>query len=615
MTPTPRSAIERFPHWLRDIDAHLPISAGFVLHGNIRDNHLVPAGPGDRFQRTIPALWSLLATAGFDAMLVYDPVAGLSALPATSDAREAISGLGAQWPGRLGTLITPEALTELIHAVQAPRPPRPIALVIDYVSQLRPTGEPLSAELHAMFRAGLYRANIAGRLPRTALERSPLYNPVFWIVDRPSDLPGWMIAADDTIHQVPIPTPDLDSRSRAANNLAAGQAESDDFGPMSADDIRVFATRTEGMTLRAMYEILILARDRKMRPHQIDDAIRMYRVGLLENPWQQNALKDEITNAEQGLGERVLGQPGAIRRSLDILMRSTTGLTAAHSGGRGTGPRGVLFFAGPTGVGKTELAKALTGVVFGNENAYIRFDMSEFSNEGSDLRLIGSPPGYVGHEAGGELTNAIRQRPFSLVLFDEIEKADQKIMDKFLQILSDGRLTDGAGGTVHFSEALIVFTSNKGMSDPLPDGSGLPHPDMTYEELDDHVRTAIARHFTETLGRPEILNRIGDNIVVFDYIRPDVADRLLDIFLGNTIARVRDLHSIDVVITPSARASLSRECCGKLGMGGRGIGQMVESVLINPLARTVFSHEDPTVPIVIQDVKQEENGTWSLLLG
>ena len=615
MTPTPRSAIERFPHWLRDIDAHLPISAGFVLHGNIRDNHLVPAGPGDRFQRTIPALWSLLATAGFDAMLVYDPVAGLSALPATSDAREAISGLGAQWPGRLGTLITPEALTELIHAVQAPRPPRPIALVIDYVSQLRPTGEPLSAELHAMFRAGLYRANIAGRLPRTALERSPLYNPVFWIVDRPSDLPGWMIAADDTIHQVPIPTPDLDSRSRAANNLAAGQAESDDFGPMSTDDIRVFATRTEGMTLRAMYEILILARDRKMRPHQIDDAIRMYRVGLLENPWQQNALKDEITNAEQGLGERVLGQPGAIRRSLDILMRSTTGLTAAHSGGRGTGPRGVLFFAGPTGVGKTELAKALTGVVFGNENAYIRFDMSEFSNEGSDLRLIGSPPGYVGHEAGGELTNAIRQRPFSLVLFDEIEKADQKIMDKFLQILSDGRLTDGAGGTVHFSEALIVFTSNKGMSDPLPDGSGLPHPDMTYEELDDHVRTAIARHFTETLGRPEILNRIGDNIVVFDYIRPDVADRLLDIFLGNTIARVRDLHSIDVVITPSARASLSRECCGKLGMGGRGIGQMVESVLINPLARTVFSHEDPTVPIVIQDVKQEENGTWSLLLG
>lgn len=611
--PSPASTVDRFPHWLRDIDAHLPISAGFVLHGNIRDNHLVPDGPGDRFQRTIPALWALLATAGYQALLVYDPVAGLSDYPATPESRQAISALGSQWQGRLGKLSSPEALTELIHTVQAPRPARPIALVIDYVSQFRPTGEPLSEELHAMFRAGLYRANIAGRIPRTDLQRSPLYNPVFWIVDRPSDLPGWMIAADDTIHQVPIPTPNLDCRARAANNLAAGQAESG-FGPMSADDIRVFATHTEGMTLRAMYEILILARDRSMRPHQIDDAIRMYRVGLLENPWQQNALKDEIIKAEHSLGHRVLGQPGAIRRSLDILMRSTTGLTAAHSGGRGTGPRGVLFFAGPTGVGKTELAKALTAVVFGNEDAYIRFDMSEFSNEGSDLRLIGSPPGYVGHEAGGELTNAIRQRPFSLVLFDEIEKADQKIMDKFLQILSDGRLTDGSGGTVHFSEALIVFTSNKGMSDPLADGTGLPQPDITYEQLDEHVRAAITRHFTQNLGRPEILNRIGDNIVVFDYIRPDTANHLLDMFLRNTVERVRTLHSIDVEITETARTTLERICCSKLDMGGRGIGQMVESALINPLARTVFSHEDPAIPIVIEDVKQVENGTWSLIL-
>src|SRR5690606_1955709 len=118
-----------------------------------------------------------------------------------------------------------------------------------------------------------------------------------------------------------------------------------------------------------------------------------------------------------------------------------------------------------TGVGKTELAKALAEVLFGAEDAYIRFDMSEFSAEHSEARLIGAPPGYVGHSAGGELTNAVRERPFSVLLFDEIEKAHPRILDKFLQILDEGRLTDGSGSTVHFSESLIVFTSNLGAAD------------------------------------------------------------------------------------------------------------------------------------------------------
>nr|WP_255668657.1 AAA family ATPase [Aeromicrobium duanguangcaii] len=295
-------------------------------------------------------------------------------------------------------------------------------------------------------------------------------------------------------------------------------------------------------------------------------------------------------------------------------MRSTTGLTSAHTGGRSTGPRGVLFLAGPTGVGKTELAKILTEVIFGNPNAYIRFDMSEFSNTGSDLRLMGAPPGYIGHEAGGELTNAVRQKPFSLVLFDEIEKAHPPIMDKFLQILSDGRLTDGSGATVHFSETIIVFTSNKGMADPLPNGD-LPTAKLGFPEFDAHVRQSVSRHFAEELGRPELLNRLGDNIVVFDFIRTDVATELLTNFVANTLARVRELHAIDVTLAETAHKTLWRECCSDLSMGGRGIGQRVESVLTNPLARAVFLHDDSDSPIHIRNFIREEGGAWALDIG
>ena len=222
--------------------------------------------------------------------------------------------------------------------------------------------------------------------------------------------------------------------------------------------------------------------------------------------------------------DRVKGQKPAIVKTVDILMRSVMGLTGAHTAATSSRPRGVLFFAGPTGVGKTELARALTALIFGDERAYIRFDMSEFAAEHADARLLGAPPGYVGYDAGGELTNAVRARPFSVILFDEIEKAHPRILDKFLQILEDGRLTDGRGATVYFSEAILIFTSNLGIS--IRDDHGQRQlnvqPGEPYEQVERKVRTAIADYFKFTLGRPEILNRIGDNIGVFDFIQPAI---------------------------------------------------------------------------------------------
>ena len=169
------------------------------------------------------------------------------------------------------------------------------------------------------------------------------------------------------------------------------------------------------------------------------EAARRYKLGVTDDPWRKLD-REKLRGAEDFVRDRVKGQQHAVTHMLDIVKRAVTGI----GGRRGGRPRGVLFFAGPTGVGKTELAKTLTQLIFGDERAYIRFDMSEFAAEHADQRLLGAPPGYIGYDAGGELTNAVREKPFSVVLFDEIEKAHPRILDKFLQILEDGRLTTGA---------------------------------------------------------------------------------------------------------------------------------------------------------------------------
>ena len=174
-------------------------------------------------------------------------------------------------------------------------------------------------------------------------------------------------------------------------------------------------------------------------------------------------LRQRMKRASEILEARIKGQGHALDKTLDILARSILGLSGAQSGAMHTRPRGALFLVGPTGVGKTELAKAVTELLFGDESACHRFDMSEFMEETSVSRLIGAPPGHQGHEKGGQLINAANRRPFSVFLFDEVEKAHPRVLDLFLQILDEGRLTDSRGSTAYFSEALIIFTSNIGI--------------------------------------------------------------------------------------------------------------------------------------------------------
>jgi ATP-dependent Clp protease ATP-binding subunit ClpA len=361
----------------------------------------------------------------------------------------------------------------------------------------------------------------------------------------------------------------------------AREAPADQVGKCQA----TFVDDTDGLLLLDLNAIAQLARSEGLSIGQISDAVRRYKVGVTEDPWRKID-REKISGAEEFVRRRVKGQAHAVTHMLDVVKRAVTGIGQSPRGGR---PRGVAFLAGPTGVGKTELAKTITSLLFGDESAYIRFDMSEFSAEHADQRLIGAPPGYIGYDVGGELTNAIREKPFSVVLFDEIEKAHPRILDKFLQVLDDGVLTSGRGDRVYFSEAFIVFTSNLGIYSVGPSGERMANvsPDEPFETVKAKVRAEIENHFKLILNRPEILNRIGENIIVFDFIRDDVAEQIFDQMIDALLRDVKAL-GFEVTILDGARAALRSLCLANLSNGGRGIRNQVEAHLVNPLSRALF---------------------------
>ncbi|MBK8768467.1 MAG: ATP-dependent Clp protease ATP-binding subunit [Burkholderiaceae bacterium] len=455
-----------FPKWLRDIAHLLPIRSQFVLSGNIRDQVFV-ADEHPRMVSARAALWQVLEPLGFDGLLVWDVVDGLQAYPLEPARLTILNGvckLNLEQPQPMGL----KPLASLVRQVSAPEAnsklPVRVALVIDYASRLREDGR-TPDDARDFFVAAEKAANEARPIPRAPESgQKPLFNPVIWLVNRPNDLPYWLTVDNERVHSIPVALPDAETRKRAAQVLYP-------LIPECRRDIAIDAfaaslvNLTDNMSVNALRDIVSLAVRLEIEASNIDDAVQSFRVGdmSMSSPWRGEHLRSAISKGEFQIGKRVKGQHKAVIKVLDVLKRipSDTGAQARGSASR---PRGVLFFAGPTGVGKTEMAKAIAEAVFGDESAYLRFDMSEFSAEHSGDRLIGAPPGYVGFDQGGELTNAMRERPFRVLLFDEIEKAHHRILDKFLQVLEDGRLTDGRGETVYFSDALIIFTSNLGIS-------------------------------------------------------------------------------------------------------------------------------------------------------
>jgi hypothetical protein len=600
------------PRWLRDLLRFLPLKSQFVLSGNVKDlqtqevtTGVVAAAP------LLSVLAAELTGAGFAQVLVYDPVNGFQVLSqsgTTSEANSALQGFGLI-PSNGVALGGSDLLAATLDRVVT-SDGVPTVLIIDFASRLLARTDHLSPAEQQLFTRALVLSQTSRPRP-VGPNRTPMFNTILWLVDKEGDLPDWLIVDNPRVRHVPISKPDRSARRAVVpsllRSLSGGRNADPSLLKQAEDDL---VDETEGLLLMDLNAIAQLGRSEGVDVTNISDAVRRYKVGVTDDPWRKIE-REKIRTGIDFVTKRVIGQDHAVTHMLDIVKRAATGISGARRGGR---PRGVAFLAGPTGVGKTELAKTITELLFGDESAYIRFDMSEFSAEHADQRLIGAPPGYVGYDVGGELTNAIREKPFSVVLFDEIEKAHPRILDKFLQVLDDGVLTSGRGDRVYFSEALIVFTSNLGIYSVDSTGNRVPNvsADQPFEEVRRKVRQEIETHFKLVLNRPEILNRIGENIIVFDFIRPEIAVRIFEQMVNTALSNVGEA-GYSVTLTPEISTKLQSICLADMSNGGRGIRNQLEAHLINPLARALFEEEEATGSFRVEGLESGASTTLRLV--
>ena len=572
--------------WLNDFLRFLPLKSQFLISGNIRDFQIFEQNDSTRPRSLISVLNQELLSAGYTHVLSYDFINGFKGIDLTPShsIEEFMKELGLN-PSNGIAKANLDCFEEIIDKIITWEG-QPIALIVDYASRLTLQYNNYSEKEHRLFTRALIRSQEA-RTQGFGNPKKPFFNTIVWLVEKSSDMPDWLVLDNHRIRHISIPDPDYQIRFSLARMLIpALEGATNATEELKETAVRNFVDNTEGLLLVDLMSIAQLCREEKLEFSKIGEAVRRYKVGLTEDPWQKIDRK-KICNGEAFVRNRVKGQEHAVMHMLDIIKRAMTGVGAPRRGGR---PRGVVFLAGPTGVGKTELAKSITSLLFGDESAYIRFDMSEFSAEHSDQRLIGAPPGYVGYDVGGELTNAIREKPFSVVLFDEIEKAHPKILDKFLQILDDGVLTSGRGERVYFTEAFIIFTSNLGIyqTDASGERKTTVTPNDPFVSIEKRVKFEIEQYFKLTLNRPEILNRIGDNIIVFDFIRTDIAEQIFESLLNGVFADLQEFQQIKITIDMCSLQILKQLCLNDLSNGGRGIRNKIETHLVNPLSRVLF---------------------------
>lgn len=635
----------RAAKWHNEIEIFRQIKPCIILEGNILDQFQYPTEPFRN--RHLPEyLYKLLKDLGYNVVVIYDESKGFYAVSGGQKDLVAFADLLQDVPGlRLtndmircpfsaqGSCYTPsnpesadsarnkndgqlldsvcpaaatigEAVTNALRQSDVS-----VAIIMDMASRYIVSPDQMDlldvrvyTELQRALRCA-EEADTNGSLSK---------NLLIFLTNKVNDLPTWFYLNNPDVKAISITTPDAQARLEFVSSNQLSQffqrdiyAEDMRFytdNPSQLDKLqKKFVGLTDGFSYSDLIGMRTLCYREHYRMSHLANVVDLYRYGIKENKWA-TVDRNTIDQLQKDMYANILGQNSALAKVMDVIKRSVVG----RGGVSNNRPKGVLFFAGPTGTGKTETAKALARNIFGDESCCLRFDMAEYKQSHSDQKLLGAPPGYIGYEAGGQLTNAVRDNPFSIILFDEIEKAHPSILDKFLQILDDGRLTDGQGNTVYFSESIIIFTSNKGIVGTVSEidefGNRIeknkqlidPKNCVTHKEMQAKVIDGIRNYFKYELGRPELLNRIGeDNIVVYDFIRPDVAESILKLHINRVKVDFRDNSEIEID-TSAIEKVLLEKCCSSevLEYGGRGIRNTVESCLYTPLTRFIYDHQD-----------------------
>jgi energy-coupling factor transporter ATP-binding protein EcfA2 len=577
------------PTWLLSLEANAGLISCIVVHGEVHDLRRNPWTM--EYQRVPQLVADTIREVAFKTVIEWDPVTGIQGRDAARwedlaravGPREASGASYAVAPeahfdsGPQGASVTAEDFVAVMLAAMVAGTDRPTAFVVNLANFAFSFGQqPSQTERNLLAR--LAKAIIGRDSPEATGPR----NLLVLISPTAHALPLSMLPGPAHVREVVVPLPDREERvTLLGDRLHEWKLKNQPKrGQVAYDDL---VDALDGMSCQDILNIEELSR-RSAETAELtaDQLLSLYRHGIQTSAWEALS-RDKLLTMPEVLAERVKGQSHAIEKVTSVTIRAYTGLAGLQHSRRQRMPKGTLFFVGPTGVGKTELAKTLAEFLFGDEEAFIRFDMSEFNHEHSDQRLVGAPPGYVGYEEGGQLTNAIRKRPFCVLLFDEIEKAHLRILDKFLQILEDGRLTDGRGQTVSFSEAIIIFTSNIGAAEIDPASSD--------EEARDAFQRRVRDHFVRDMGRPELLNRIGDNIVAFNFVRDrGFLAEIMRSKLGPLRAQLQDKYGIRAVRIAEERTFLDRVARDiDPTMGGRGAITALTKWLIDPVSNFLFT--------------------------
>lgn len=405
---------------------------------------------------------------------------------------------------------------------------------------------------------------------------------VIFFFDRNADVPRAFSPSDDFSKVIAIPKPDQPQRRQFIGKV---------FSHLSAEDIDYIADISDTLRLRKLEDIFALLTKTKSEPDRFDlkKAINLYINGYTESPWE-NLDKEKIEKLEEELAKKIKGQSEAISYVVEKTKAASTGVGTLLEGA--CAPKGVAVFGGPTGVGKTELAKQLTASVFGDENLLVRIDCGEYREEFTCQRLIGAPPGYVGYEAGGQLTNAVMERPFCIILIDEIEKAHPAFWQYLMTVLEDGRLTDGMGNVCSFRSCFIIFTTNL--------GANVVSADASREERTQAYQKAVEDYF-KSINRREIYGRIEDSIVTFNPITDDVAKEIVEKKLHSIEESAKNEKQIKLIFSESVINEL-KELVGKTSeYGGRSIQKKLNDIIRPELSEIYFAKKISAGDSVIID--------------
>lgn len=594
---------EYIPKWHRELGIFSKIKPLIILEGNVLDVYQFPTDgtiSKGSILRLPQYLHYYLSDMGYQTIVFYDSMTGfynscedghIESFADLTHTKVEEKCIRAEFGGKANT--SASIVRKSVGQTQSAT-----AVIMTLASRYITSPNNMAQDEVDSF-TNLLLASLESKDVRT--KNGILKNVVVMIVNKLNDIPVWFYHDNPNVKTIILGVPSREERETLVKGenfssfFAADVYDSDiPYYNEHADELGKvqdkFVGLTEGFCFTEINGLRRLCKNERISIRQMSSVIDLYKYGIRENPWDKLD-ETELATAYDDFKKRIKGQDYAIIRTLDVVKRAVTGMASLqHSSS--TKPKGILFFAGPTGTGKTETAKTLAEKLFGDESCCIRFDMSEYGQSHSDQKLLGAPPGYVGYEAGGQLTNAIKDKPFSILLFDEIEKAHPSIFDKFLQILEDGRMTDGQGNTVYFSECIIIFTSNLGIftQNAIGNREANVTEKMEYSEVQTRIRKAIDDYFKLELGRPEILNRIGENIVVFDFIRPEVAEIILNTQVNKIIQNLSSEKRIKLVISEGVFATLLEKSLGNLSNGARGIGNIVESLLINPLSRYLFDN-------------------------